>query len=543
MEENPLNDANNTNIDNTDEIVRNNKRLQTCSFTLKYKNKDDIMKLNDIKKIANNINNNNKNENYIEKYSSKNIPNIVECPEKEDNESKQDIKELNKEKSQNINKNKIQRKISMIPMAQLKKASSFKKKLSNNNIKRANSVLDLFENNINKKEDSKSNESTLYKSVYTFSLLNNQIEMNSNIINLIALSISINECRIYNDIKEYHKYYKCTIPWDNKTFYKERSIQKEYTEKTIPRWLGIKDNGSFKFTILSFCPFVFHHIRLIDNISIDDILSSLSPIKNFENINIKSMKVSGGRSSNSLINTWDKKYIIKTIDKNERKLLVEKMIEDYHCLMKESKSLLSRIYGIFKIEQRDKSCINIMIQKNMNDLPMETKILAFDIKGSTVDRQCINKNDTKLNKKELFEKYKNIVLKDIDFNIIGIKIVLEYNNWRNLISAIESDSMFLQNNEVTDYSLLIFIHKYRKEDLNKKKINNRIIPSSDKKYIFNFSIIDYLGSFNFEKRGEKLAKVIMTYIKNTKDKNFSVSDPYTYGKRFRNYSKKIILDG
>ena len=32
------------------------------------------------------------------------------------------------------------------------------------------------------------------------------------------------------------------------------------------------------------------------------------------------MKVSGGRGNNSLISTWDKKIIIKTIDDNEREI-------------------------------------------------------------------------------------------------------------------------------------------------------------------------------------------------------------------------------
>ena len=156
---------------------------------------------------------------------------------------------------------------------------------------------------------------------------------------------------MYDDIKEYKKFYNSTIPWNNKDFYKERTLFKEYNEKNIPNWIGIKNDIKFnniQFKILSFSPFVFHHLRLIDNISIDDILSSLDPVNNMKKI--KSMKVSGGRGSNCIINTWDKKFIIKTIEKTERKILIEKMLINYHCLMKESTSLLSRIYGVFKIE-------------------------------------------------------------------------------------------------------------------------------------------------------------------------------------------------
>ena len=396
-----------------------------------------------------------------------------------------------------------------------------------------------------KRTNSKSNEAEeFHEEISGFALMNLHLEMNDNIIRLIALSISINECRMYDDIKEYKNYYNSTIPWENKDFYKERTLFKEYNEKNIPIWIGQKEDikmNNIQFKILSFCPFVFHHMRLIDNISIDDILASLDPINNMKKL--KANKVSGGRGSNCIFSTWDKRFIIKTVNITERKILVEKMIVDYHCLMKESRSLLSRVYGVFKIELKDKGTINVIIQRNMNDLPMHTKLLTFDIKGSTVDRQSISKDDMKLNKQDLLNKYKNIVLKDIDLGIIDMKFILNFSDWQKITSIIDSDSMFLQNYEVTDYSLLIFVHKYRKEDAIKYKDCSRIITSKDNKYIFNFSIIDYLGPFNFEKKGEKLAKELVGYIKKLKDTNFSVLDPNRYAKRFRNFAKRIIIDG
>ena len=411
---------------------------------------------------------------------------------------------------------------------------------SNYLLKRANPI------GLRKKRiHSKLNETEeFHDEISSFALMNFHLEMNDNIIRLIALSISINECRMYDDIKEYKKYYNSTIPWENKDFYKERTLFKEYNEKNIPIWIGQKEEikiNNIQFKILSFCPFVFHHIRLIDNISIDDILASLDPINNMKKL--KSNKVSGGRGSNCIFSTWDKRFIIKTVNVTERKILVEKMIVDYHCLMKESRSLLSRIYGVFKIELKDKGTINVIVQRNMNDLPILTKLLTFDIKGSTVDRQSISKDDMNLNKQDLLNKYKNIVLKDIDLGIIDMKFILNFNDWQKITSIIDSDSMFLQNYEVTDYSLLIFVHKYRKEDAIKFKDCSRIIISKDNKYIFNFSIIDYLGPFNFEKKGEKLAKELVGYIKKLKDTNFSVLDPNRYAKRFRNFAKRIIIDG
>ena len=292
---------------------------------------------------------------------------------------------------------------------------------------------------------------------------------------------------------------------------------------------------------MTFCPFVFHHIRLIDHICIDDMLKSLDPINNMKTI--KEMKVSGGRGNNSLISTWDRKIIVKTINDNEKEILIDKMIVDYHCLMKEERSILSRIYGIFKIELRDKGSINVILQRNMNDLPLETKLLTFDFKGSTVDRQTIDKNDIDLDMEKLIAKYNNKVLKDIDLGIVGMKFSLNFKDWQKLTSAIDSDSLLLQSLEVTDYSLVVFIHKYRKEDIINNKGCSRIMGSKDEKYIFNFSIVDFLGTFNFEKKGEKIAKSPVGYIKKLKDTNFSVLEPYGYGMRFRNFCKKIIVDG
>ena len=97
----------------------------------------------------------------------------------------------------------------------------------------------------------------------------------------------------------------------------------------------------------------------------------------------------------------------------------------------------------------------------MDDLPFDTKLLTFDFKGSTVDRQIISKGDLGLIREKLWAKYKNKVLKDIDLDLIGLKFILEYENWKNIVSIIDSDSSFLQNLGVTDYSLVVFVQKRR----------------------------------------------------------------------------------
>ena len=216
------------------------------------------------------------------------------------------------------------------------------------------------------------------------------------------------------------------------------------------------------------------------------------------------------------------------------------MLKLYHKRLRDTKSILCRIYGIYKIELKDKGKIHFILQKNMDSLPKETKILTFDLKGSTVDRQNISKIDEKLNRNLLIEKYKNIVLKDIDLKILKFNFLLKSSHSKNLIKSIKNDSEFLERFEVIDYSLLVFVHKYRQNDICLSLNNCGIMKSEDKNYLFEFSIIDFLGPFNFEKKSEKLAKTFVGYIKQMKDTNFSVLDPKRYGLRFRNFAEKVI---
>ena len=373
-----------------------------------------------------------------------------------------------------------------------------------------------------------------------FDFMYYHLDLDDNLLRMMAISICINYCRIYDNNLKYKSYFNSSLPWNKQSFYDEKSKWMEFDEENIPDWLSVKQDERFKhfnFRIKTFSPFVFHHLRIIDKITIDNIIKSLDPVKNLTSIN--QLKVSGGRGDNSILSTWDKKFIIKTINEEEKNVL-NKMLKAYHKRLRDTKSILCRIYGIFKIEVKDKGAIHVILQRNMDSLPQKTKLLTFDLKGSTVDRQSINKNDEKLKTDLLFKKYSNSVVKDIDLKILKLNFNLNSYDSKNLIKSINNDSEFLEKYKITDYSLLVFVHKYRQGDVSISLGNSGVNKSQDKKYLFEFSIIDFLGNFNFEKRGEKLAKTFVSYIKQLKDTNFSVLDPAQYGIRFRNFAKDVI---
>ena len=375
-----------------------------------------------------------------------------------------------------------------------------------------------------------------------YELLNYHMEVNENLERMMAISICLNNNRKYDTQNIYQNYYYSPLPWKDTNFYKEETKFIEFNEKNFPDFLNIKGDDRFagiEFKVKEYCPFVFHHLRLLDKISIDDVLQSLDVKKNLQIIN--NSKVIGGRGNNSMFRSWDKKLIIKTMEEGEKDILINKILEEYHSKMRDTKSILAHIYGVFTIELDDKGQSNVMLQRNMNDLFIDSNILTFDLKGSTVDRQIIKNEHISLTQKDLINKYKNQTLKDTDLKIMGIKLELNPFDGKNILSCIYNDSRFLQKYNVTDYSLLIFVNKFNKKNLEKQAGKYNIMPDINKKYIFNFSIIDFLGTFTLGRKGEKLMKEIVGVFKSSEGKNFSVQNPQNYGIRFRKYAKNIII--
>jgi hypothetical protein len=113
-----------------------------------------------------------------------------------------------------------------------------------------------------------------------------------------------------------------------------------------------------------------------------------------------------------------------------------------------------------------------------------------------VDRNAIDPKDKEMvmngKKNEIIEKYSKKILKDLDFKLLGLNFNLTKKDAQNLVQNITSDAEFLKGYNLTDYSLLLSIHKFTKEDLDKSFKNYRIMRSSEGQFLYNFSVIDFL---------------------------------------------------
>jgi hypothetical protein len=125
---------------------------------------------------------------------------------------------------------------------------------------------------------------------------------------------------------------------------------------------------NFDVKVKKYAPIIFHDIRKIDNISLHDVIRSLDPNTNMKII--KESFASGGRSANPIIFSYDKKYLLKAIAKSEITILM-KLLPELHRRMKNSKSYVCRVYGVFSIKNPGKENVNILLMRNMNELPNE----------------------------------------------------------------------------------------------------------------------------------------------------------------------------
>ena len=104
-----------------------------------------------------------------------------------------------------------------------------------------------------------------------------------------------------------------------------------------------------------------------------------------------------GRSGSFFFFSRDNRLIIKTIKKDERNVLLN-ILDSYmtHLTTTQGRSMLARIYGIFKVKTSFYATIDVLIMQNIaNLLEPDQKLYSFDLKGSIVDRY-VNFNKRKL---------------------------------------------------------------------------------------------------------------------------------------------------
>ena len=415
--------------------------------------------------------------------------------------------------------------------------SSFKGNNTNNinNRRRSKFMFEMNELDQGKKLNSMAD---------TVEIVTREMQTNDFYKSLLAIWLTTHHDSNYENDEFLKSNENSYLPWKEE-HYAEKTPLMHFTNKTVNELFGpldeIKDDLYFNVKIRKYSPKIFYVLRRIDNISTKDYLLSLSPKDNLKII--KESFASGGRSANPIIFTHDKKYLLKTISKSEKNVLLE-MLPEYHRRMRDTKSLLCRIYGLYRIEVIGKQSMHLIVMRNMNELPSTTKYACFDLKGSTVQRITLsqaNRQDV-INgfKEDVICQYKDRILKDLDFDLLDFSFNFSKNDCDLIQNSLCEDSEYLKGNNLIDYSLLCSIHYFNQDDFNKveKEQKYRIVKTSDNKFLYNFSIIDFLTPYGITKKFELGIKTAGAKLSENGDTNFSVLDSVGYSRRFVRYLNK-----
>ncbi len=192
---------------------------------------------------------------------------------------------------------------------------------------------------------------------------------------------------------------------------------------------------------------IFQRMRAMDKINFEQILKSLHPRKNRDQI-FKTGEAAGA-SGSFFFFSHDRRFIVKTMTGTELNLLVKILPSLHKHLKKNPQSLLSRIYGVYSVAMQDYEEVHLILMGNtlrFDDSQDITRI--YDLKGSTFSR-CVKgfTKHTSTLKDENFVSNQHHVqeIKMSQFDITRVN------------QAIKRDTEFLASKNIMDYSILLGI--------------------------------------------------------------------------------------
>ena len=276
-----------------------------------------------------------------------------------------------------------------------------------------------------------------------------------------------------------------------------------------------------------YAPRIFTHLREMLDVTDDMVSQSFDIITNLPLLKSNSGN-EGGKSASFFYFSFDKKFIIKTISRGEKRFFLKEVLPNFHRhLMDHKDSILSRIIGVFTFKFEDNTKSRVILQSNI--FPTVQLVGIFDLKGSKLDRSSAKSSEGAITIKS------NKIYKDLDFLNVIKKIQLEEVDVQRLKISIFKDSGFLSKYNIIDYSLLLGIsHEYNSD------FKPLIGTGKDKGYYYYVGIIDYLQTYNTFKQLEAFSKNLL--LINVPKEDISVISAGQYCDRFTSFICSIICN-
>ncbi|CAH8504476.1 unnamed protein product [Heterobilharzia americana] len=213
-----------------------------------------------------------------------------------------------------------------------------------------------------------------------------------------------------------------------------------------------KENMPSRFKFKEYCPMVFKSLRDRFGVKKMDYWDSFTRYQPL-------WDSTRGKSGSKFLVTYNRQFVAKTISSEEVEQMHHMLEEYYSYIVKgHGQTLLPQYLGLYRLTVNDQETY-ILVMRNVFS-PRLAIHKKYDLKnivfsshrpkrsGSAVDREANEK-----------EKSKPLpTLKDADFLTDICKIHIGEEAKKKLLSILEGDIQFLQENNLIDYSLLIGLH-------------------------------------------------------------------------------------
>lgn len=175
------------------------------------------------------------------------------------------------------------------------------------------------------------------------------------------------------------------------------------------------------------------------------------------NANFKTLteQCSSGKSGSFFYYTSDGKFMLKTIRRDEFKVMKGMLRRYYdHLTITNPDSLISKIYGLHKVifyrkKNKRQKKLYICIMNNVFNTDCRIDF-RYDLKGSTLGRQTLIPGHQVTDR--------TIALKDLDFLNEKKKFLVGRAHKNELMRILRKDAEFFAEQEIIDYSLLVGVH-------------------------------------------------------------------------------------
>jgi hypothetical protein len=248
----------------------------------------------------------------------------------------------------------------------------------------------------------------------------------------------------------------------------------------------------------------FESIRKSSGVTNEDLLNSFCVMSNFS---FYQNKNDGGRSGAFIMVTFDQRFVLKIVNRQERYLLLDILPAYSKRLCECPESKIVRIFGMFKVTSSKHTFIimeNVVKQKN--------KALVFDLKGS-IDDRYVQPEDSQ----------EGAILKDGNFLEMHKKVNVSKDQKEDILRILAEDLKFFTKHNIIDYSLLLAFYSEVIDH------DSRYLMIGVDRSLYCLGIIDFLQEYSFKKKLE-------LFIKRIKGKvNTSVCSSTKYSKRFLSF--------